>query len=480
MAMKRELLLECASDEIRAAVLEDGRLCEIYQEGVNHKKLTETLFLGRVQSIRPTVGAAFVDIGEALHAFLPLKEGTSLRCGDMIIVQGTAVQSVDTKGLRISDTVNLAGKWLVLIPGERGVRYSKKIKDPQLRAALAEWVEPLCPEGCGLIVRTASADVDPDALAEEVEILRKRWDQITVKAAGMTKPGVLFEPLDLGMRLVRDIGNTLSRVVSSDEDTIGRLTAARNDGWLSPETEIVRFDESAGLMNDVFSLDAQVDKALKKRVWLDCGGYLVFDACEALTVIDVNSGKMILGKDTEDNALRVNLQAAEEIARQLRLRNIGGIIVVDYIDMKMEEHREALLQRIKACSQADRSVVTVGGMTRLGLVEMTRKRQGEQLDRSLQVQCKTCTGNGRFLSGEEVARRALRQVRRMEIAGQRGPFLIRCAAQTASALQNLSAEKLHAPVYALAEGGRHAERFEIEQLDFSAALPKGAMQLRKG
>ena len=476
--MNRELLIEYTPDLVRVAVLEAGKLCEIHRERLGNKKQTDGLYFGRIQSIRPSVGAAFVDIGEPNHAFLPISDGSKYKCGDFVIVQSSAIQSVDTKGLRVSDKINLAGKWLVLVPGGHGVHVSKKIKDSELREALVCAVEPLCPADCQLIVRTASADVTETALQEEIRELELLWYEVQKKARGLTKPGLLHEPLDLVYRIIRDIGSTVNRVTVNDSQAAMQIESLRMCGWLHKAAVVSYFDESKQLLTDVFSLDAQVDKALKKRVWLDCGGYLIFDLCEAMTVIDVNSGKMVLGRDVEDTALRVNLEAAKEIARQLRLRDIGGMIIVDYIDLKDEKHREQLLQVIQEEVRKDRSQVDVLGITRLGLVEMTRKRKGEQLNKALQSSCKTCDGSGHFLSAEEIAFRILRQVRRMVISGQRGPFFVRCAAPVAGALSELTVSDGHHAVYVVSESARHFGRYEINQMDEHAVLPKGAVQLK--
>lgn len=476
--MIRELLVEYTPELVRTALLEDGKLCEIHRERVKCKQRTDSLYYGRIQSIRPSVGAAFVDIGEETHAFLPTLDGSKFKCGDYVIVQGTAVQSVDTKGLRVSDQINLAGKWLVLVPGGQGVRLSKKIKDPVLREALMNAAAPVCPCGCGLIVRTASSDVTESSLQEEVHELESLWMEIQMKAAGMMAPGLLYEPLDLVHRTIRDIGGFIDRVIVNDKQAADQMESLRERGWISQTTEISYFEESSRLLFDVYALDMQIDKALKRRVWLNCGGYLVVDLCEAMTVIDVNSGKMVLGRNIEDTALRVNLEAAREVARQLRLRDIGGMVIVDYIDMKEEQHREQLINMIREEAKKDRSQVNVLGITKLGLVEMTRKRKGEQLDKTLQTNCKACDGSGRFLSAEEVAFRVLRQIRRMIISGQRGPFLIRCASPVAGMLTDMRTIDERHTVYVLSESSKHFEHFEINQMDDSAVPPKGAVRLK--
>ena len=474
--MNRELLLDSAPDMIRAAILEDGKLAEILTERQADTEQAESIYLGRVQMVRKSLGAAFVDIGEELNAFLPLEEGTALHAGDLLIVQGAARQTTDSKGLRITSRINLAGKWIVLTPDQASVHVSKKVKDPAVREALRDFAESIRPDGCGLIVRTASSDVTEEKLREEVQLLVQRWKAIGEKAAGMTKPGLLDRREKLDLRLVRDLAG-LTRVITNSKRDYEALEAALRACQPAQSVSVEYFDERSQLIFDAFSIEGQIDKALKKRVWLPCGGYIIFDACEAMTVIDVNSGKMVLGKDKEDTALRVNLEAADEIARQIRLRDIGGIILTDFIDMREEANRKALVERMKAASKADRAQVTVEGLTRLGLLEMTRKRVHAPLRKSLRISCSYCSGSGEVLSGEETARRALRQVRRLRISGQRGPFVIQCAPGVFSALCGLYAPE-DICVYAAEMAGRHAERFDITQIGEGIPLPKGAVTLR--
>lgn len=474
--MERTLLIDDGLHDLRAAVIEDGILCEIHRENPGADSDAESLYFGRVQSIRPSLGAAFVDIGEELHAFLPMREDMNLRCGDMLIVQCLARQTTESKGMRISASVNLAGKWLVLLPGDSGIRISKKVKDPALRCALLELGEGMLRPGFGMIIRTASEDVTGELLAAEAENLYALWERIEQKARGMTRPGLLYRKDRLDMRLVRDLRG-LSSIVTNSEKGYQALLAAQAQQRIPAETRIEYYMEKTQLLFDAYSVEAQIDKALKKRVWLPCGGYLVIDFCEAMTVIDVNSGKMILGRDLEDTALRVNLEAADEIIRQLRLRDIGGIVIVDFIDMNDAEHRRLLLERMKHAARQDRTQIVMEGMTRLGLMELTRKRIHNPLRRQMRVSCSYCSGSAEVLSCEEVARRALRQVKRMQLSGQRGPFAIRCSSACAQALAVMRLPQGSARVYALPSGGKHAEKFDIEQIGAQTPLPKEAIAL---
>lgn len=343
----------------------------------------------------PSVHAAFIDIGQELNAFLPLEDGQKLKGGDMMIVQGVAKQTTQSKGLRISTQINLTGQWLVLIPGETGVHISKKVKDTALRAELAEIGKQICPEGCSIIIRTASENVKLELLREEANELYQKWLDANQKAKGMVRPGVLVGPTPLYLRLVRDLAGSLSKIAVNDEGCFLALKQAQREGKIAAETELLYFKESDSLIFDSFNLETQIDKALKKRVWLPCGGYLIIDFTEALTVIDVNSGKMVKGKSVEETALCVNMEAVSEIARQLRLRDVGGIIVIDLIDMQKDSNRHAVLDALKKALKKDRMPTSVDGITKLGLLEMTRRRKSEQLRRTLRTNMQRLLRSGR-------------------------------------------------------------------------------------
>ena len=457
-------------------MIEDGTLFEIHIEKRNEDDQAESLYLGRIQTIKPSLHAAFVDIGAENNAFLPLPEDASLRCGEMIIVQGHAKQSTDTKGLRITEHINLAGRWTVLIPGGEDVHISKKIKDPSLRNILCDLGRRLCPEDCGLIIRTAGEEVTEELLSQEVCALHALWLSIQRKAKGMTRPGLLHQRLPLHIRLARDLSD-IAEIVINSENGYTQLIAAQQNHVLSQEAQITHHQEAQSLIFDAYQIEPQIDKALKKRVWLPCGGYLIIDCCEAMTVIDVNSGKMILGRDLEDTALRVNLEAAQEIARQLRLRDLGGIILIDFIDMCEDANRQLLLSRMKEAALGDRTQINIEGFTRLGLMELTRKRKHEQLRKSVRCGCSYCSSTGEILSGEEIARRAMRQIRRMMLSGQRGPFVIRCSPSTAQSLVYMAAPK-GTQIYCCSMPGRHAEKYDIEQIGSGMPLPSGTCALK--
>ena len=475
--MKRELIIDCKSGGVRAAVLEDGELVELHMENDEPDEQTETLYYGRVQAVRSSVRAAFVEIGRELNAFLPLEDGMKLKGGDMLIVQGVARQTTQSKGLRVSTRINLTGQTLVLIPGETGVHISKKVKKPETRVRLAEIGREICPPDCAVIIRTASENVTADQLRAEVQMLWQTWQNAQQKAKGMVNPGILAQPEPLAVRMIRDLARNLERVVINDCEAYETLCAAQKEGRVPQNVRMEYADERQTLLFDVFGLETAIDKALKKRVWLPCGGYLIFDFTEALTVVDVNSGKMIAGKSIEETALCVNLEAVKEIARQLRLRDVGGIIVVDLIDMEQERNRQFVLSALKEAAKSDRMPVKIEGITRLGLLEMTRKRKGEQLRRALRTTCSVCSGSGELLGEAEIARRAYRQARRMALAGQRGPFIICLADKAAEVLKKMPQPEDCPPIYALSSGG-YREKFSVTQPG-NDEIPEEASALQK-
>lgn len=477
--MERVLVFDSLCNWMRAGVIEDGVLCELHSEKYAAEDPTESLYYGCVKQIRPALNAAFVDIGQKQNAFLPLEKDEQLRCGDYLIVQGAAKQTTDTKGLRITRKITLAGKTLVLIPGGDGVHISKKIRDEEQRSLLIQTAQDICPHGYGLIIRTASLDVTRQLLQDELETLLDQWNDALKKSAGLIRPGVIKAHARLDERLIRDLaGRELVRIVTNSCIQADQLREWQRIGMISAQTGIEIYTERGQLVFDAYGVETQLDKALRKRTWLENGGYLVIDHCEAMTVIDVNSGKMCLGKGIEETALKVNLEAADEIARQLRLRNIGGMITVDFIDMEDESHRKAVERRLKEAVLRDRVQVDVLGFTRLGLMEIKRRRERAELRKQMRISCSHCSGIGEVLCGEEIALRALQQVRRRVLSGQRGPFLISCSRAAAVALSAMSNPLSGERIYILAVS-KHTEWVSVDQIGEDVPPPSGVFELRE-
>lgn len=475
--MQRELIVDRSLGMTRTAVMEDGALCELHIQRDDETKQTGSIYLGRIQSIRPAVCAAFVDIGLDKNAFLPLLPNEKRACGEWLIVQGETAMPTVQKGLRVTHRVTLTGRLLVLVPGDSGVHVSRKIAEESVRRTLQDTCDALCPSGFALVVRTAAATASPQELVSEVNALISRWETIQKRADGMRSPDLLDAPEPLAVHTAHELADSsLTRIVTNDAALAELLTRERSEGRLPETTAVEHYDEQSRgvLLFDAFGLETQQRRALERRVWLPCGGYLIFDRCEAMTVVDVNSGKMTRGRDAEENAFRVDVEAADEIARQLRLRNIGGIVVVDFIDLADASHREALISRMREAASRDRSAVSVEGLTRLGLMEMTRRRRGEEL---LCALCTPSEGAKARFSPCETARMAMREVCRKALSGQEGPFLIRCGDACAEELSHFAAA-VSAPVYALAAYAKGSDRFEIKQLVGGETPPQGAVLLR--
>lgn len=464
--MRRELYLELGPDLSRLAAVEDGLLCEYAQERAGERKQTGSIYKGRVQRVLSGMQAAFVDVGLEKNAFLPVHAG-EVRVGDELLVQVEADPPGGTKGLRLTRRIALPGRLCVLSPGEAGVHVSRKLPEAE-RARLAESCRDACPEGCALVLRTQAAQADAREIEEEARLLAQRWREIERAYAMRGAPGLVWQEEGLFSRMLRDL-LTPETVRVCVQGAAEELPA-----WV-PEGVVQRVADGMPLF-DLAGIEQKLERALERRVWLDCGGYLVIDCCEALTVIDVNSGKCTGRTDLEETALKVNLEAVREAARQLRLRDIGGIVVIDFIDMKDGAHNAALLEALREAAAADRAKVSIVDMTPLGLVELTRKRLASPLHEQLERPCPVCGGSGRVPSVEETARRALLQARRRAAGGSEAALLVRVHPSAQEALC-----ALHAPagcaVYALADARMRPGTFALTALCTGEALPAEAVPL---
>lgn len=428
--MKREYLLEAVGAQTRLAVFEDGRLCEAYYERRGSEKLAGNLYLGRVQNILPGMNAAFVDIGQPKNAFLyagdipvdisgereladKMKNARiekMIRPGQELLVQ-VVKEPGGTKGCRISSHVTVPGRMTVLLPTVRYAGVSKKITDcaerERLHAIAAELVED---EGMGVIVRTAAEGADAKTLEDDYRAALSLWRRIEAKAKCASAPKLIHSDGSLALQLVRDrLGEEAANVqvdgAALYEETRGYanlLTPALADRISEYRGETPLFD--------VWGVDTQLSKALAHRVWLKSGGTLVIDETEALTVIDVNTAKFVGKESFSETVFRLNCEAAHEIARLIRLRDLGGIIVIDFIDMDGAQQREALLTLLRELTAADRNRTNVLGFTGLGLVEMTRKKVRRPLTKQLGHTCPMCGGAGETDSYETVAYRIAREM----------------------------------------------------------------------
>jgi ribonuclease E len=415
-AVERTMVVRQKGDRTQIAVLEDGVLVEHYVTKSGSTSYAGNVYLGKVQNVLPSMEAAFIDIGKGRNAVLYAGEVNwdvaglegkarsieqALRSGDAVLVQVTK-DPIGHKGARLTSQISLPGRYLVYVPGGSMTGISRKLPDTE-RQRLKDILKRIVPDDAGVIIRTAAEGTSEEELASDVSRLQAQWQVIRDKAAKGGAPVLLSEEPDLAIRVVRDVFN-------EDFDT---LVVSGGEAWDTLQQYIshVAPDLAPRLSRhtaetDVFAdlrIDEQLMKALDRKVWLPSGGSLVIDRTEAMTVVDVNTGKFTgKGGNLEETVTRNNLEAAEEIVRQLRLRDVGGIIVIDFIDMVLENNRDLVLRRLMECLGRDRTKHQVAEVTSLGLVQMTRKRVGQGLLEAFSEPCEVCKGRGIIVHTEPV------------------------------------------------------------------------------
>jgi ribonuclease E len=402
------MVVRQAYDRVQIAVLEDNVLVEHYVNRQSGSTMMGNVYLGRIQNVLPSMEAAFVDIGRGRNAVLYAGEvnwdaagleGESKRIemafkpGDPVLVQVTK-DPIGHKGARLTAQISLAGRFLVYVPDGSMTGISRKLPEKE-RNRLKTILRSALPEEAGVIVRTAAEGAAEEDLTRDVARLTAQWQDIEAKSKTASAPSLLYSEPDLAIRVVRDIFNEdfNELVVSGDEiwETLEQYVT-----YVAPDLapRLRKWTDSKDLFNH-YRIDEQLTKALDRKVWLPSGGSLVIDRTEAMTVVDVNTGKFTgEGGNLEQTVTRNNLEAAEEIVRQLRLRDIGGIIVVDFIDMVLESNRDLVLRRLIECLGRDRTKHQVAEVTSLGLVQMTRKRIGQGLLETFSEPCEHCHARG--------------------------------------------------------------------------------------
>lgn len=407
-AVDRVMVVRQKDDRIQIGVLEDNVLVEHYVARSSEVSLIGNVYLGRVQNVLPSMEAAFVDIGRGRNAVLysgevdwsELDGGNTarkiehaLKPGDQVLVQVTK-DPVGHKGARLTSQISLPGRYLVYVPNGSMNGISRKLPDTE-RARLKKILKEILPENAGVIVRTAAEGASEEQLTLDVARLTKQWDAIQLAVEKGSAPAMLHSEPDMLIKIVRDVFNEdFQKIVIAGAETHEIITQYLNQ--VAPDlTDRVEQYGETGDVFDKYRISEQIVKALDRKVWLPSGGSLVIDRTEAMTVVDVNTGKFVgSGGNLEETVTKNNLEAAEEIVRQLRLRDIGGIIVVDFIDMVLESNRDLVLRRMVECLSRDRTKHQVAEVTSLGLVQMTRKKLGLGLIESFSEPCEACAGRG--------------------------------------------------------------------------------------
>lgn len=505
--MQNEILINAEAGETRVAILERGQFTELHLERRDGRSVVGSVVKGRVTRVLPGMQAAFVDIGLEKAAFLyagdyldeaaqddeddddaprgrrgggrggrssyrqPPKIDTLLREGQEIVVQ-VAKEPIGTKGARITSHVSIAGRHLVLTPWSQRVGVSRRIDSDRERRRLREVVERCRPRDLGFIIRTAGEGVRDVDLEADVKYLTSVWDSIQMKQDEVRAPSALHSELSLPLRVIRDFASAeTKRIVVDSPAVYEQMTDFLTRFVADPKPRLEHYQGAAPIF-DHFGIEAQIDSNLGRKVWLKSGGYLIVDQSEALTAIDVNTGRYVGKRELEDTVLKTNLEAVREIVYQLRFRNIGGLIIVDLIDMETSENREKVYRAFQEALRQDKAKTNILKISELGLVEMTRKRTRENLVQTLCEPCAYCEGRGYVLSRDSVAYKVLREIRK-DVPRFRGRRLAvsvnaRVAEQLLGAerasLQALERE-LGREIEIRARPGMHQEQFEVAALD---------------
>jgi len=497
--MQNEILINATPGETRVAILERGQLLDLHIERASTRNVVSNVVKGRVTRVLPGMQAAFVDIGLEKAAFLyagdyvedierlegeeggvegggrrrrgsrraPPDIGTLLQEGQEILVQ-IAKEPIGTKGARITSHVSIAGRHLVLTPWAQRVGVSRRIESERERRRLREVVERIRPRDLGFIIRTAGEGTREADLEADVRYLTKVWDDVQIRKDQVRAPAVLYSEPELPLRVIRDFASAETKRIAVDSRPVYEQMRAFVDEFVAEPKPRLELYEGVEPLFDHYDVEARIDANLGRKVWLKSGGYLIIDQSEALTAIDVNTGRYVGKHDLEETVLRTNLEAVKEVVYQLRFRNIGGLIIIDLIDMEPPENREKVYRALQEALRQDKAKTNILKISELGLVEMTRKRTRESLVQTLCEPCSYCEGKGYVLSDESVAYKVLREIRKAmpHFAGRHLEVTVsrRVAEQLLGhgrgALRALEAE-LGREVEVRAKPELHQEQFEI-------------------
>lgn len=504
--MSAEILINVRPNQTRVAYVENRELVDLYVERRTSPTLVGSIYLGRVMRVLPGMQAAFVDVGLDRAAFLYVGDvqvdqvalfeessvqegpektsrdsadsdseekkhsvniGDLLKEGESILVQ-VAKDPLGTKGARITTHISLPGRHLVYMPTIIHLGISRRIEDPNERERLRRLVEGISPQG-GIIIRTAGEGASEQSLLADIEYLDRIWRGIEKSYQSAKSPGLIHSEMDVELRALRDMLNEkVNKVIVDDIQAYKRVEAFVSQFMPKYKDKIFHYQTKEPLF-DFYEIDLEISRSLGRKIWLKSGGYIVIDEAEALVVIDVNTGRYVGKKDLEETILKTNMEAAKEIAHQLRIRNCGGIIIVDFIDMERMAHREKLVQFFGGELKKDRARTTISPMSELGLVEMTRKRIRPSLVSTLCQSCPYCEGNGYIKKRDTVTNEIFTALERESLrGGSRTATVVHCHSEIADWAYGEDQETLefmekrlgHSVVFKV-EPSYHIEQFEI-------------------
>ncbi|MDX1775471.1 MAG: Rne/Rng family ribonuclease [Desulfobulbales bacterium] len=445
--MYNYLLINATSYEIRIALIEHGNLVEFYQERPVEKGLVGNIYQGRVVRVLPGMQAAFVDLGLERTGFLyvddvrtdnrhteePMLNGSCQSASEEesdiiqaepvpqmnieeLLTEGQEVmvqickEPLGTKGARLTCNITLPCRNLVYMPMTDHIGISRKVEDDEDRQRLREEIEKLRPQDAGFIVRTVAESASREDLEADMEFLLHLWGEIKDRASNAPVPSMVYEDLDIAQRAVRDLFTPdIQKVVVDDQATYTRVCNFVETFVPQLRNRIALYENEVPLL-DAYGVEVEISRALEKKVWLRSGGYIIIETTEALTVVDVNTGRFVGRKDLEETIFKTNMEAAKEIAYQLRLRNIGGIVIIDFIDMEQESHREDVFNVLQEAVKKDKSRSNILKVSEFGLVQMTRKRDRENLSQMMSEPCIYCGGEGLLKSRRSVCYEIFRRI----------------------------------------------------------------------
>ena len=425
--MSEDILINVTPQETRVVVMQQGVVQELHIERVSSRGLVGNIYVGEVCRVLPGMQSAFVEIGLERAAFLHVADiwvqrqngghnkpiEKLLHEGQNLLVQ-VIKDPISTKGARLTTQISIAGRMLVYLPQESHIGISQRIEDEEERELLRQKMQQLLPQESsgGFIIRTMAETASERELLADIEYLRKLWSGIREKSRSAPPRTLLYQDLNLNLRVLRDfVSEGTGRIAVDSRETFDKMCAFAEDYVHNVKDRLEHYAGERPLF-DLHGVEDEIEKALARRVDLKSGGYLIIDQTEALTAVDVNTGGFVGGRNFDDTIFKTNLEAAHGIARQLRLRNLCGIIIIDFIDMDSEEHRNAVLAEFRKALSRDRTRMTVNGFTALGLVEMTRKRTRESLAHVLCEPCPTCKGRGEVKTAQTVCYEILRELLR--------------------------------------------------------------------
>lgn len=493
-----QYLINFTPQETRVALMQQGAVQELHIERTNSRGIVGNVYLGKVVRVLPGMQSAFIEIGLERTAFLHVADiwgargesgGTNtgdnaLRPIERILTEGQSLMvqvlkdPIGTKGARLTTQISIAGRLLVHLPQDKHIGISHRIEDEAERERLRVRIQALVaeaetqnPGSGGYIVRTVAADAGDDELAADIAYLRRIWHEIQQRGKDV-QPGqlplLLHHDLTLAQRVLRDmVTHETEAVIVDSRETFQKLSAFATEYVQQVATRLEHYTGERPLF-DLHGVEDEIEKALARRVDLKSGGYLIIDQTEAMTTIDVNTGGFVGARSFDDTVFKTNLEAAQTIARQLRLRNLGGIIIADFIDMESEEHQTAVLAELNRALARDHTRITVSGFTQLGLVEMTRKRTRESLAHVLCEVCPTCGGRGEIKTAQticyEILRELLREARQFNAREMRvvaAPVVIDLFLDEESQALAMLSDFIGRPISLHAENGYSQEQFDI-------------------